>query len=54
MTVEEALEAIIDSSTELGYIDELEVDNAIAISVASDTETADEVEERIKNRLENF
>ena len=54
MTVEEALEAIIDSSTELGYIDELEVDNAIAISVASDTETADEVEERIKNRLEKF
>jgi len=55
MLIEQATEEIISGGVEMGYIDELAVDNAIVISVANggDEEPA-VIESKISDRVERF
>jgi hypothetical protein len=55
MDSEDAIEKIVDGSTEMGYINELAEDNAISVSVSGENEEEDtETEEEISSKLKTF
>lgn len=55
LTVEEATETFVNLATEAGYIDENSEDNQVTITVVTeDEDTEDGLQNRIKNRINNF